>query len=102
MGGETFLWICVLFRQLRNVVLFREAVTEREKQLSVVPSFRFCGNGSVEIGAVFREIKKQFLPRGIYFAMGKAENIFGGIPGALPKEIVKPTDHFKSHKTSLI
>ena len=41
-----------------------------KKQLSAVPSFRFCGNGSVEIGAVFREIKKLFLPRGIYFAMG--------------------------------
>ena len=73
-----------------------------KKQLSVVPSFRFCGNGSVEIGAVFREIKKLFLPRGIYFAMGKAENIFGGIPGALPKEIVKPRYNFKSHITSLI
>ena len=99
MGGETFLWICVLFRQLRNVVLFREAVTERNNcQWCQVSDF--AATDRLRSERFSGKSKNYFFPE--EFILPWAENIFGGIPGALPKEIVKPTYHFKSHKTSLI
>ena len=99
MGGETFLWICVLFRQLRDVVLFREAVTERNNcQWCQVSDF--AATDRLRSERFSGKSKNYFFPE--EFILPWAENIFGGIPGALPKEIVKPTYHFKSHKTSLI
>ena len=99
MGGETFLWICVLFRQLRNEVLFREAVTERNNcQWCQVSDF--AATDRLRSERFSGKSKNYFFPE--EFILPWAENIFGGIPGALPKEIVKPTYHFKSHKTSLI